>query len=352
MQLKSFILAILLCTATASFAQMGTDSLVFEGRVVNAKGIPLNKATVMAFHSGIAKETGYDGTFCLKLPAQGDSVIISKEGLATFSEQIQYSYKGVVVLSETSAAWLSYGEYIKQMGPIAKVYYDEGLKYLDGDAKDVKKAFACFWRAANMESSPAAYQLGKMYDEGIGVEQNHQTAADWYKNARQTPEAHTRLGIMFEEGIGVKQNYIKAAQHYRYAMDYGDSDIASKRLDQMLEKELVRKEDVPDNRIFEITEHAAQFPGDDQACYAWLAQNIKYPAEAQEQGIQGRVFVSFVVDKDGTITDVEVKRSPDPLLSAEAIRVVNRMPRWKPAMIGNKPVRSRFNLPLSFQLGK
>ncbi len=110
------------------------------------------------------------------------------------------------------------------------------------------------------------------------------------------------------------------------------------------------REESDDDRIFEVVEENAQFPGGDDACYKWLSDNIKYPAIAQEQGIQGRVFVQFVVNKDGTIVDVKVLRSPDPSLSKEAERVVKLMPKWKPARQGNKPVRSRFNLPVMFRL--
>ena len=105
-----------------------------------------------------------------------------------------------------------------------------------------------------------------------------------------------------------------------------------------------------DDRIYEMVEENAQFPGGDDACYKWLYDHIKYPAIAQEQGIQGRVFVQFVVNKDGSIVDVEVVRSPDASLSKEAERVVKLMPRWRPAKQGNKTVRSRFRLPVMFKL--
>ena len=110
------------------------------------------------------------------------------------------------------------------------------------------------------------------------------------------------------------------------------------------------REDSDDDRVWEVVEENASFPGGDEACYKWLSEHIKYPAIAQEQGIQGRVFVQFVVNRDGSIVDVKVLRSPDPSLSKEAERVVKEMPRWKPARQGNKTVRSRFNLPVMFRL--
>ena len=105
-----------------------------------------------------------------------------------------------------------------------------------------------------------------------------------------------------------------------------------------------------DERIYEVVEENAQFPGGDEACMKWLAEHLKYPSICQEQGVQGRVFVSCVVNKDGSIVDVEIKRSPDPNLSKEAERVVKSMPKWKPARQGNRTVRSRFNLPVMFRL--
>ena len=105
-----------------------------------------------------------------------------------------------------------------------------------------------------------------------------------------------------------------------------------------------------DDRIFDVVEENASFPGGDAECMKWLQEHIKYPAICQEQGVQGRVTVAFVVNRDGTIVDVKVVRSPDPNLAKEAERVVKLMPKWKPARQGNKTVRSRFNLPVMFRL--
>ena len=110
-------------------------------------------------------------------------------------------------------------------------------------------------------------------------------------------------------------------------------------------------EEVDDDRIFDVVEENAQFPGGDEACIKWLHDHIKYPSICQEQGVQGRVIVAFVVNKDGSIVDVKVLRSPDQHLSDEAVRVVKQMPKWKPARQGNRSVRSRFNLPVMFRLG-
>lgn len=104
------------------------------------------------------------------------------------------------------------------------------------------------------------------------------------------------------------------------------------------------------DKIYDTVEVMPEFPGGVEAMYKWLAEHLKYPAEAAKKKVQGRVFVQFVVEKDGTITQAEVKRSTDELLSDEAKRVVKLMPKWTPGKVGGKPVRSVFNLPVIFRL--
>ena len=108
---------------------------------------------------------------------------------------------------------------------------------------------------------------------------------------------------------------------------------------------------IPLDHIFEVVEVPPSFPGGMEALNAWLSSNIRYPPLAQEQGIQGRVFVQFVVERDGNITDATVVSGPDPMLNREALRVVNAMPRWSPGQQGGEAVRVRFTLPVLFRLG-
>ena len=91
----------------------------------------------------------------------------------------------------------------------------------------------------------------------------------------------------------------------------------------------------------------AEFPGD---VYAWLNRNIHYPTKCQEQGIQGRVSITFVINKDGSPTDIKILRAPDDHLAAEAVRLVLSMPKWKPSMVAGKPYRFRMVLPVMFRL--
>ena len=105
-----------------------------------------------------------------------------------------------------------------------------------------------------------------------------------------------------------------------------------------------------DNGIFDHPETNAEFPGGAEAMYKWIADNLKYPEECKAKGIQGRVHLTFVIEKDGSVTNVKALRSPDDRLSQEAIRVVSAMPKWKPATQMDKPVHCNFRLPIMFRL--
>ena len=102
--------------------------------------------------------------------------------------------------------------------------------------------------------------------------------------------------------------------------------------------------------IHEVVDEPPSFPGGDAAQIAFLSNNLRYPAVAMEQGIQGRVVTQFVVDKDGSITDVKVVRSLDPMLDKEAVRLVKSMPKWTPGKLNGSPVRVKYILPISFRL--
>lgn len=105
-----------------------------------------------------------------------------------------------------------------------------------------------------------------------------------------------------------------------------------------------------ENKVFEVVEKMPSFPGGDAALMDYLSKNVKYPVIAQENGVQGRVVISFVVEKDGSITDVRVAKSVDPSLDREASRVVKSMPRWIPGMQNGGAVRVKYNVPVSFRL--
>ena len=104
------------------------------------------------------------------------------------------------------------------------------------------------------------------------------------------------------------------------------------------------------NKVFDVVEEMPHFPGGPAALQAFLSSNTKYPVVAQENGVQGRVIVSFVVERDGSITDVKVVRSVDPSLDREASRVVRSMPRWSPGKQNGSAVRVKYTVPVVFRL--
>lgn len=111
-----------------------------------------------------------------------------------------------------------------------------------------------------------------------------------------------------------------------------------------------QQDTVREEMIYDMPEIMPEFIGGPDALDEFLKKNIKYPAEAKEKGIQGKVYVQFVVEKDGTVTNVTVRRSANALLDAEAVRVVKLMPAWKPGTNRGKKVRVRYTLPVSFTL--
>jgi periplasmic protein TonB len=112
----------------------------------------------------------------------------------------------------------------------------------------------------------------------------------------------------------------------------------------------VEEESAEEVQIFMVVESMPEFPGGEPALYKFLAENIKYPQMAKESGIQGRVFVTFVVERDGSVTDVRVLRGIGGGCDEEAIRVVKSMPKWSPGKQRGKAVRVQYNLPVKFTL--
>lgn len=112
-------------------------------------------------------------------------------------------------------------------------------------------------------------------------------------------------------------------------------------------REMTVKEQ-PDDSVASYVDPS--FPGGDVACMKWLSENVKYPAEAVEKGIKGKVIVQFVVTKDGKITDAEVARSVDPLLDAEALRAIRSMPDWESAQRDGQNIAVKYSLPIAFSL--
>ena len=106
----------------------------------------------------------------------------------------------------------------------------------------------------------------------------------------------------------------------------------------------------PHGKVYDVVEVMPQFPGGQGELMKYLCNNVKYPAEAQKNKIEGRVIVGFVVDKKGRVVNPMVERSVHPLLDAEALRVIKRMPKWKPGRVNGEPVNVKYRLPITFKL--
>jgi protein TonB len=105
-----------------------------------------------------------------------------------------------------------------------------------------------------------------------------------------------------------------------------------------------------ETKVFDVVEQMPEFPGGQAALLKWISDNIKYPTIAEENGIQGRVVCTFVVERDGSVTDVQVARSIDPSLDKEAVRVLKKMPRWIPGKQNGSAVRVKYTVPVTFKL--
>lgn len=138
-------------------------------------------------------------------------------------------------------------------------------------------------------------------------------------------------------------------------VETADINISSED-DQTQAQEVVQapiempEEDPEENIVFVAVEKMPSFPGGQQALMKYLNENIRYPIIAQENGVQGRVFVQFTVRKDGAIDDVQVLRSADPSLDKEAIRLIKSMPNWEPGKQRGKAVHCKFTVPIVFKL--
>jgi periplasmic protein TonB len=118
-------------------------------------------------------------------------------------------------------------------------------------------------------------------------------------------------------------------------------------VEQKQEEQVVEQKE---EEVFVVVEEMPEFPGGIKALRAFLASAVKYPVIAQENGIQGKVYVNFVVNKDGSVSNAKVARSVDPSLDVEALRVVSTLPKWKPGKQRGVPVRVFYTVPISFVL--
>ena len=154
-----------------------------------------------------------------------------------------------------------------------------------------------------------------------------------------TPENISKLEKMFSSNLSIKSEA---------------SSGSTVRLKVTNKIPVERTAEIPeppsDEQVFFIVEEMPEYPGGEAALRNFIAQTIKYPTAAQELGIQGRVYVTFIVSKTGKVTDAKIARGVDPVLDKEALRVVNALPLWKPGIQRGKPVNVSYTVPINFSL--
>ena len=153
----------------------------------------------------------------------------------------------------------------------------------------------------------------------------------------EAPKVEEVLKIV-ENDANVQESTIQATDDTKQAIEVKYTPVE------------VVEEEPEEEQIFQVVEDMPEFPGGQIELMKFLQKNIKYPTISQENGVQGRVIVQFVVNRDGSIVDTQVMRGVDPYLDKEALRVVSTMPKWKPGKQRGKPVRTRFTLPVQFRL--
>ena len=153
----------------------------------------------------------------------------------------------------------------------------------------------------------------------------------------QAPPAEEVLQII-ENDSKVEESTIQASDDTNAAVEVKYTPVE------------VEEEEVDEQEIFTIVEEMPEYPCGIAAAMKWIANELKYPAIAQENGVQGRVTVRFTINADGSVVDPVVVRGVDPHLDKEALRVIGKMPKWKPGKQRGKAVRVSYNLPVRFKL--
>jgi TonB family protein len=195
-------------------------------------------------------------------------------------------------------------------------------KLIFGESNDPEPLFVLNGKVATREKVMA---LDQSSIDNISVIKNEDTLKEYAKHFN----ADTSNGIIF---VNTKD----------YVKNGGSKELVSVRVKA--------KKPQNEEKVFDVVENMPSFPGGTVKMMEYLSTNVRYPEAAHEAGTQGRVVVNFIVEPDGTISNANVVRSVSEELDAEAIRVVENMPKWKPGMQNGKEVRVKYNIPVSFRL--
>ena len=212
--------------------------------------------------------------------------------------------------------------------------------------------------ANSKEEISAEVELSQIAKKEVKVEKKAPVKIEEAK-----PVEKVKSSVKFVPPVIKKDNEVKPEEELKSQDDLNKTNTAIGSFDvkgnddaagEVLKaKEVIAQPEPPkeeETKVFDVVEQMPSFPGGQAALMSWLSSNIKYPVVAEENGVQGRVVCNFVVERDGSITDVKVVRGVDPSLDKEAIRVLKAMPHWIPGKQNGSAVRVKYTVPVTFKL--
>lgn len=159
-----------------------------------------------------------------------------------------------------------------------------------------------------------------------------------------------KTGVEYKKGLSLHVVVLVFFVIFQYAFTYADKSATARSLGSVSASEFYDGTEIGEDDIYAIAEIMPVFPGGELAMRKFIAKAIKYPNSAMENGIQGRVFVKFVINKDGIVSDAKIARGVDPSIDKEAIRVIMSLPKWKPGIQNGVAVNVSLMFPITFQL--
>lgn len=259
--------------------------------------------------------------------------MLRKESDRRHNMAVLYAGIGLIVVILLIMGYSKYSDYREEQDRLALIEERERMQALEIETAQEEEA-----PEEEPEQQKMEMEIPQVPEEVLATVQVTQIAivdADKVKNEvidmEQQKEDNTARGVVNQEGQDDVDNF-KAVQEQV----------------QVVPEPVVEKHEP--EKIFVAVEQPAEFPGGPAAMMKWLSNNIRYPESAQQNGISGRVVVKFVVEKDGSIGSPSIVKGVDRDLDQEALRVVKRMPKWQPGKNNGQPVRSYFNLPVTFRL--
>ncbi len=327
---------------------------IISGTVTDEEG-PMAMASVneVDFEDRIYASalTDKDGKFSFKLAGEGHFLKIAYVGYEEVKEPIHASNMDIKLINSEN---------------VIMIYIDEVIAYQFPESKTSKSPV----KISNVQ------ELGKVISErkvrkariAIGEKEKMETLSAVKDILRET----NCLNIVYQSVLGTPlyDEILRAMgqepekDSEGYAMVNGrrvtkvlvngqeevPADLMDEILQKMTEEQKETEESISNDEPLMLVENMPEFPGGSMAMLQYLSGNIKYPEEARDNNIQGRVIISFIIEKDGSIINAEVVKSVHELLDSEALRCVTAMPAWTPGTHQGQPVRVRYTIPINFKL--